>query len=176
MPIKLATVNRERTTAGLARSIFGIRNEPELQRRAEAALIKANPHLAGDSRLQAGSTVVVPDVPGLSTMNGVHRLPILPTSTHDSQGRRLSRLAKATERLVDIIAQDGEVQRAELKKRDFTAALARAHPDLREQMPQIAEAASSHAERLVLRARQLHDAVTRVQADHERRKTRIGPS
>ena len=176
MPIKFATVNRERTLAGLARSIFGIKNEPELQRRAEAALIKANPHLANAGRLQAGSTVVVPDVPGLSATDGVRRLPILPPLIEDNHGERLSRLAKVTERLVDIAAQDGELRRGELKKRDFAAALARTHPDLREQVPQIAEATSAHAELLVLRAKQLHEAVMRVQADHERRKTRNGRS
>ena len=174
MPVKLVTVKRVSTVSGLAKSIFGLRNEPELQRQAEAALLRANPHLAGDTRLASGSTVVVPEVPGLSTTDDARRLPIRPAPVDDLDRERLAKLAKATERLAVIAAQDGETQRAELKKRDFTAALARTHPDLREKLPGIAEAVSAHTELLVLRAKQFHNAVLRAQEDQERRRKRSG--
>ena len=99
---------------------------------------------------------------------------IPPTPVDDLQEERLSRLAKASERLAAIAAEDGKAQRAELKNRDFTAALARTHPDLQEQLPQIAEAASAYAELLVLRAKQLGEAIKLIQADQARQKTRAG--
>jgi hypothetical protein len=61
----IASVGREKTIATLARNLFVVEgpNASELQRRAEGALLAANPRLA--QGLTAGAAVVVPAVPGL---------------------------------------------------------------------------------------------------------------
>jgi hypothetical protein len=60
--------------------------------------------------LASGFTVVVPEVPGLSTTDDARRLPIRPAPVDDLNRERLAKLAKATERLTVIAAQDGEAQ------------------------------------------------------------------
>jgi hypothetical protein len=61
----VASVGREKTLATLARNLFVAEgpNAAELQRRAESALLAANPGLA--QGLTPGAAVVVPTVPGL---------------------------------------------------------------------------------------------------------------
>lgn len=174
MPITLATVKRQRTVAGLAKSIFGLKNEPELQARAEAALIRANPHLSGEGRLTAGATIVVPEVPGLRVSGDAEIAPPPLSLIDEIDSERLARLSKITERLPEIAAQDGDAARAELRNREFIAALGRSHPELRQRLPQITDAVSTDAELMVSRAKQLHDAVQKVQADQARQKRRLG--
>lgn len=67
MPTNIATLGRERTIATLARRLYKIegRGSAELQRRAEAALLAANPRLSSAEGFRAGSHVVVPTVSGL---------------------------------------------------------------------------------------------------------------
>ena len=174
MPVKLATIGRQRTVAGLAKSIFGLKNEPELQARAEAALIRANPQLAEDGRLTAGATIVVPDVPGLRPGDDVRRAALRPSPVDGLDPERLDRLAKVVAKLPEIAVKGGEAARAELKARDFLAVLAKAHPDLRQQLPEIANAVAADAELMVKRAQQLGEAIKLIQADQARQKTRAG--
>jgi hypothetical protein len=65
MPRTVASVGREKTVATLARNLFVVDGpySADLQRRAESALLAANPRLA--KGLEPGATVVVPAVPGL---------------------------------------------------------------------------------------------------------------
>lgn len=67
MPTTIATLGRERTVATLARRLYRIegRGSTDLQRRAEAALIAANPRLASAEGFRSGDRVVVPAVSGL---------------------------------------------------------------------------------------------------------------
>jgi hypothetical protein len=68
MPTRIATLGRERTVATLARRLYQIEGEgkAELQRRAEAALLAANPRLATAEGFRSGGRVVVPAVAGLT--------------------------------------------------------------------------------------------------------------
>ncbi|MEO0914970.1 MAG: hypothetical protein AAFY59_18635, partial [Pseudomonadota bacterium] len=67
MPTRIATLGRERRIATLARRVFEIEGPPrgEEQRRAEAALLRANPQLATAEGFRPGAAVVVPAVAGL---------------------------------------------------------------------------------------------------------------
>lgn len=67
MPTTIATIGRERTVARLARRLYQIkgRGSAELQARAEAALIAANPRLASAEGFRTGAHIVVPPVKGL---------------------------------------------------------------------------------------------------------------
>lgn len=83
MPTKIATLGRERTIATLARRLYKIegRGRTDLQRRAEAALIAANPRLSRAEGFHAGRQIVVPAVSGLTHTEEV--------STADADGKGL---------------------------------------------------------------------------------------
>lgn len=65
MPRTVASIGREKTLATLARNLFLVDGpfSVNLQKRAEHALLAANPRLA--KGLEPGATVIVPAVPGL---------------------------------------------------------------------------------------------------------------
>lgn len=174
MPLKFAIVDRQRTLAALVRSLYVLNQDPDQQMRAEAALLRANPHLGDDGRPRAGSTLVVPDVPGLATTPAVRRAPLVPGPFTDLERERLERLAKVAERLLVVTAEEAETQRAQLRDRTFVAALGNTHPELRQKLPEIAEAADLDAETLSLRAKQFNEGVKRAQADLERLNARFG--
>jgi phage tail protein X len=62
--MKISTVKSEMTVGALADHVF-VNLTPETRKRAEAALIKANPHLADADKLNPGTVVSIPDVPGV---------------------------------------------------------------------------------------------------------------
>jgi hypothetical protein len=65
--MRIATLGRERSIATLAKNAYKIvgRDSAKLQLRAEAALLRANPHLATAEGFRYGSAVLVPNVKGL---------------------------------------------------------------------------------------------------------------
>jgi hypothetical protein len=68
MPLREIRLGREKTLSGLANRLFVFDgpNAAEQRRRAERALLKANPMLARAEGFKPGRTVVVPMVPGLT--------------------------------------------------------------------------------------------------------------
>lgn len=65
---RIATLGRERTLATLARKVFQIdtgRGSADILRRAEAALLRANPRLSDPDGFRPGGTIVVPVLPGV---------------------------------------------------------------------------------------------------------------
>lgn len=174
MPLKLATIGRQRSLSGLAKSLFALDASPELRERAEAALVKANPHLAEAGGLVAGATVVVPDVAGLTVTGEVRKTPLGASSLPDRSAERLVALATASERLIAAIEEVAKADLTTLKKRDFVAAFESTHPELKADLPKITEGVSAEAERASLRGKQLLDAMKRAQADEERLQKRRG--
>lgn len=73
MPIAIAILGRERTIATLARKVFQLdaSTGSALQRRAEAALLSANPRLATADGFRSGASIVVPSVEGLQPADTV---------------------------------------------------------------------------------------------------------
>ena len=82
MPTRIVTLGREKRIATLARKIFSIEgpNSAELQLRAEAALLRANPQLARKEAFQSGATIVVPQLPDLESK------PVVDEARADSKG------------------------------------------------------------------------------------------
>jgi hypothetical protein len=67
MPMTIARISRERTFATLVRNLFVLEG-PDADaeaRRAEAVLLRANPHLANREAFRSGTVVVVPAEIGL---------------------------------------------------------------------------------------------------------------
>jgi hypothetical protein len=62
MPLATARISRERTLSTLVRNLFVIEgpDAADQARRAEAALLRANPHLADRENFAAGTVVAIP--------------------------------------------------------------------------------------------------------------------
>lgn len=176
MPLKLATIGQQRSLSSLAKSLFDLEASPELRERAQAALVKANPHLAERGGLVAGATVVVPDVAGLALKGGVRTTAPGASSLPDHGEERLKALATASERLIVMIEETAKADLDTLKQRNFIAAFESTHPELKADLAKITESVSAEAERAYMRSKQLLDAVKRAQADEERlqKRRRVG--
>ena len=118
MPTSIATLGRERTIATLARRLYQFegRGTNEAQRRAQAALIAANPRLSTTNGFRAGDQIVVPAVTGLKRTGNVRtsaadgegltnetsfRLQALGSQLEDSFHRASDRRQKTVKRLGD---------------------------------------------------------------------------
>lgn len=64
--MQFAVSKGEASVAELAARLFDIKGQgaAETMRRTEAALLAANPHLAGLKKIPAGTIVMIPDLPG----------------------------------------------------------------------------------------------------------------
>ncbi len=72
--IRIAKLGRERTVATLARKLYKIgrgADAADLQSRAEAALLSANPRLDRADGFRYGADVFVPEIPGLDMQDSV---------------------------------------------------------------------------------------------------------
>lgn len=111
---KVFTLGRERTVATLARKVFDIENQPnaaELQRKAEAAILAANPRLAKREGFNTGDRIVVPAVTGLKLADDVSR------STAKGDGltsEATLRLETAASRMKDAFGRDSEARKEAL--------------------------------------------------------------
>jgi hypothetical protein len=145
MPTTIATLGRERTVATLARRVYQIegRGSSELQRRAEAALIAANPRLSSSDGFRSGGQVVVPAVPGLTRTEEE-----VSTATADSKGLTLEtvqRLQALGSRIDDSVRRASENRKQMLKRlgdRKFVA-------EARTALPESAQHISRAEDRLI---------------------------
>src|SRR4051794_29456578 len=102
MSLKIATVERQRSLVTLARSLFNIRHEPELQKRAEQALLQANPQLVQGARIATGDIIVVPEVRGLAPTDIVRRTSLTGAPLEGVAAQRLARLLKSVQRIASV--------------------------------------------------------------------------
>jgi hypothetical protein len=132
MPTRIATLGRERTVATLARRLYTIEGEDkaELQRRAEAALLRANPRLASGEGFRSGGRVVVPAVIGLKRTDEV-------TTASEPSADALNsemalRLRALGSRIEDSFSRDRQAREKTTERigaRDFKAEARKALPE-----------------------------------------------
>ncbi|MEX0348090.1 MAG: hypothetical protein AB3N15_01610 [Paracoccaceae bacterium] len=134
---RIVTLGRERTLSTLARRIFEIPSGRAGQaqlRRAEAALLRANPRLRNAEGFRSGASVVVPAATGLRPTATVRQADL----TSDTLGIETElRLQAAASRIEDAFRGASEQRRETLERlgtRGFVAAATRALPQAREQM------------------------------------------
>ena len=126
---KLLTLGRERTVATLARKMFQIDDGPNarlLQRKAEAAILKANPRLRTREGFRTGARIVVPAVTGLRLAAEVSRTD---TSGDGLTNEAALRLAAAGSRFADAFSRAAEERKetlARVEDREFVAEARRA--------------------------------------------------
>lgn len=121
--MRVTTYQGERQLSDLARRLFEIKGSKakELTKEAEAALLRANPHLKDLKHVPDGTVLVVPDVPG-TTGSGDTADPDIGTGQLAEELRRVREAAQqAMERNIADLTQQAkttmELQKSpELKK------------------------------------------------------------
>ncbi|WP_299706810.1 hypothetical protein [uncultured Tateyamaria sp.] len=144
MPTRIATLGRERRIATLARRVFDIEGRPrgEAQRRAEMALLRANPQLATEAGFRPGASIVVPTVVGLRPTEAVSMARADARGlTEEARLRLQTGSAVITSRFA-LSEQRSKALRAQLSSRAFRQEVKEALP---EALP-LAEAANARLE------------------------------
>ncbi|HYE29034.1 MAG TPA: hypothetical protein VEA61_12500 [Allosphingosinicella sp.] len=181
MPIRITKVGRQRSLAGLAKALFDTKGSAELQERAEAALLRANPQLAAEGGLKAGATVIVPTVRDLRAKEEPAAVePPPPPPPSGARGGRDSEeaepvLALARQRAESLAELGGRSIEAalavarrslrELKSEETAAALLAARPDLRDRLETVRGEADKEVKRIAEAGRTLRQVTARALDD-----------
>jgi len=130
MPTTVATLGRERTLSTLARRVYQIegRGSAELQRRAEAALLRANPRLSSAEGFRAGDKIVVPAVPGLERSRD--EISAAPVDRNGLNAETALRLEALGSRIQDRFRLAADERRRALERLDDDAFVAEARQAL----------------------------------------------
>jgi len=161
MPVSLSSIGRQRTIAGLAKAVFGVKGDPELQKRGEEALLRANPGLAGEGGLKAGTPIIVPDLrdPRTISPSGETAPPAEPTGTAGAAAE-IADLAGAR---LDAALKEAGVNAKLLKTKAVADAIAAARPDLKDKLPAIAAEVDQEVKRAEEAAAKLRAALGRME-------------
>ncbi|TBW39869.1 hypothetical protein E0E54_01515 [Azotobacter chroococcum] len=163
----LTTFRGEKSLSELADKLF-VRLTPRQREKAEAALLKANPQLAGLSTLRTGTVLQVPDLPELSAKarhieeNPHSQLITRLSAELKDFGTHLERRHQAAQRAVEdtdrVLANDDELTK--LIGQDKT---------LQELIKNIGTANAERKETLAKRQRRLSTALGKVLGELEKR-------
>lgn len=139
MPTHIATLGRERSIATLARRLYQFkgRGSNEMLRRAQAALIAANPRLSKAEGFRSGDQIVVPAVAGLKLTKEV--------KTSAARGEGLAtesslRLQALSSRIEDSFHRASKKRQETLQRLTDRQFVAQARAALPESAKHIAEA------------------------------------
>jgi len=152
--MRLTTLTGEASVGALADRLYA-NLTPATRTLAEAALLKANPHLAGAGGFTPGAVVRVPAVPGLTAKPGAtSRDPVSDVlkDLTDSVSDYQKRLAEA----LSAAKKDVAEQSALLKSKDAKGAIGKA--------PEAEKLAASLATSLAQRTKSLSDTEKRLPA------------
>lgn len=141
MPTKIATIGRERTITTLARRLYKIdgQGRADVLRRAEAALIAANPRLSNATGFRSGMQIVVPAVSGVAHTEEVHRAKSDDKGLTSETTARLQALGSRIDDSFTQAAQDHEQLLKQFGDRSFVAQARRALPESAEHMTRTKE-------------------------------------
>jgi hypothetical protein len=160
MPI--TTLHEETSIDALVDGIFpGI--APDERDKVMAALIKANPQIEGLDRLDAGTVLMIPNVPGVGMEPAAG-----PWGFEDPTGEGSDLIARALQDYGARIAERHELYRdqlqqqaALLKDRELKKAL-RERPDAEQLVPDIEAAIKTRTREAAKQHNQLQDALTKL--------------
>ena len=180
MPIRIATVGRQRSVAGLAKALFDTRGSAALQERAEAALLRANPQLATEGGLKSGATVIVPPVRDLSPREVPEAAPSPPPAVPAApagarpQSRepaialareRAAALAELGGRAIEEALGAAKRSARDLKSEEVAAALLQVRPDMRDRLEAVRGEADKEVKRIAEAGKQLRKVTARAIED-----------
>jgi hypothetical protein len=127
----IAKLGRERSLSTLAKRLFVIEG-PDAERKlkhAEAALLRANPHLAKAEGFASGQTVIVPGNIGLAPTDRVTQPGKSTTGLLDETGTRLEAAGAALAQRFRESAEKDEAALGRVGDRAFVQKLRRALPE-----------------------------------------------
>jgi hypothetical protein len=137
--MKIITYQGERNLSELAKRMFSIRGQKagELSRKAEAAILEANPRLKDLKNVPEGTLLVVPDVPGVAA-GGADPGFTLGKEMVAQLRHALSGARAAIERSADSEVKQAKETTALVKSREIKDSV-KGQPDLASRLPRIAE-------------------------------------
>jgi hypothetical protein len=170
MPLATARISRERTLSTLVRNLFVFEGPgaAEQARRAEAALLRANPHLADRENFAAGTVVAIPSDIGLKRTDRVAvRTEGIGGLLSESAERLDLLLALARDRL-KAEATDAKSYLERLEDDKFRRAVTSQSPDGAKLLEEARKAQGERAETVDARIKALAEATEVAQAEIKR--------
>jgi hypothetical protein len=170
MPLATARISRERTLSTLVRNLFVIEglDAADKTRRAEAALLRANPHLADRENFAAGTVVAVPSDIGLKRTERV-------AARTEGLGGLLSESAERLDLLLALARDRLKAETVEAKDylariddTRFRRAVASQSPDGEKLLEAARKAQGERAETVDARLKALAEATDGAQAEIKR--------
>jgi len=173
--MRFAVLAENETLEDLAARVYDVSGAgPTALRDAGRALVEANPFLRKIDEVPAGTLVMVPPLAGVEASAAAYPADRLPAAALAAQLR--GAVALARRRLSsEIDAEIAEAtETANLARSREAKAAARDNPELRDELPKLAEAAAARAESAhALQQYQTH-AFARIEADIEDLLTSFG--
>lgn len=131
MATAIARLEREKSLSTLAKRLYVIEGESAAadQKRAERALLRANPGLSSRRAFRAGRTIVVPSDVGLATRERVSKPTTDLTGTLEETGTRLELAARLLEDQFERASASDKETMERLSDRKLVADLRAALPE-----------------------------------------------
>jgi hypothetical protein len=163
MPIRIATIGRQKSVATLAKALFETNGSPEALARAEEALVRANPGIAAEGAIKPGMRIFVP--------SGSAFGPKAQADDGDGDAEPLVAVARANAAALDKLVA-GSVARLieETKKgagevKEVIGRLSASRPEFKELGAQIVKDAEAEAERMSQGADAVRAAIKQLTKD-----------
>lgn len=162
MPVNLTNIGRERTIAGIVKTLVGAKSDAEVRERAEEALLRANPGLGAEGGLKPGAPIVVPD------LRVTRRPPHEPEARPPGEsirilGPALEALARQVGAPLDAALKDAAESAKSLKTKAMADAVGAARPDLKGKLSAITAEVEQEVKRAEEAAVKLRAAVGRME-------------
>ncbi|MEA3028997.1 MAG: hypothetical protein QOG13_322 [Sphingomonadales bacterium] len=159
MSFSLSNIGRQKTIAGLAKAVFDVKGDPELQKVGEEALLNANPGLAEEGGMKPGTPIIVPQLRD-PLAPGPDRAPVLPPAAVSAV--RAAAAADLAGAPLDAALKEAVDGAKMLKTKAVADAIAAARPDLKDQLPAIAAEAEQEAKRAAEAVAELRAALAQL--------------
>ncbi len=139
--MRYITAKSETSLSDLTRRLFDVQGPQAAERtkQAESALRQANPHLGDLARVPAGTMILVPDVPGVSS-TAPQAAPLISPQLATQLNEALAQAKAVLEQSAASETQEVENTVALTKKREFKEVVKQA-VDLNKRLTQIADQA-----------------------------------
>lgn len=156
MPVRQAIVGRQKTLAGLTKTLFDVKGDRELQERAEVALLNANPCLVHGIPAP-GTPIIVPDI-GTEPARA-QPAAVIPEDVLRTIREGAAALADLAGPRLDAALKEQSGLSAMLKAKATADAVVAARPDLKDKLPAIAAEAEEETKRTAATVAKLRAAI-----------------
>lgn len=170
MAITFATAGRHKSVATLAKALFDTGDSPELQARAEEALLKANPGLAVEGGIKPGMPIVMPSGRDLTPKEAVTKNEDFADPLFATAARNAGLLGKLVAGPVAAAIEEAKKGAAEVK--EVAGRLAASRPEIKPLAAQIQKDAAAEADRMTKGAEAVLSALKQLAKDLPKRSLR----